>query len=128
MAGRADIPGVVRVDWYATAFRPDRLEPALAEIADVSLRYGATEYSVYRSRDDRYRFTQFSHFPNRVSWERYWYGREFSDFRAHYAGWYQIPLVYEWQDLVAHGAVQPAEEEQAEQDRALREPIGGGSP
>ena len=32
--------------------RADALETALAEIAPLALRYGATEYSVYRSRDE----------------------------------------------------------------------------
>jgi hypothetical protein len=116
MAG--DAPGLVVVPWYATAFRADRFEVALAEIAPVALRYGATEYSVIRSRDDRYRFQQVSAFPGRVAWERYWYGPEFQEFRATYTSWYQVPIVYEWQDLVVHGAIQPAEETEAEQQQS----------
>ena len=114
-----DVPGLVSIPWYATAFRADRLELALAEIAAIALRYGATEYSVLRSRDDRYRFQQIAAFPGKLAWERYWYGPEFEDFRARYTSWYQVPVVYEWQDLVAHGALQPAEDTAAEQEQAL---------
>jgi hypothetical protein len=118
MAGD-DTPGVVFIPWYATGFRADRLELALADISEVSLRYGATEHSVYRSRDDRYRFLHVLKFPNRLSWQRYWYGPEFSDFRTEHSGWFQIPVVYEWQDLVVHGAVQPASETESQQQAAL---------
>jgi hypothetical protein len=93
--------GVVHIPWYATFFRADKLEPALAEIAAVSLRYGATGYHVYRSRDDRYRFHQFTAFDEKIDWERYWFGDEFAQFRSRYSSWYQVPVVYEWNDVVA---------------------------
>ncbi len=105
-----DTPGVVFVPWYATGLRADRLEPALARIAAVALRYGATQYSVYRQRGDRYRFLQASHFDSRLDWERYWYGPEMSQFREDYSSWYQVPVVYEWQDLVATDIVEPQPE------------------
>ena len=40
----------------------------------MALRYGATRYRVYRSRDDRYKFLQMAEFESKVDWERYWYG------------------------------------------------------
>lgn len=102
--------GVVLIPWYATVFRADKFEVALQEIAPVALRYGATAYHVHRSREDRYRFQQFSHFETKGEWEAYWYGGEFSQWRGDYAGWYQVPVVYEWQDLVVSGSMdaQPA--------------------
>ena len=54
--------GTVIVPWYATGFRADGFEQALNEIAAVALRYGASSYAVYRSKDDRYRFQQLAHF------------------------------------------------------------------
>ncbi|MDX6665529.1 MAG: hypothetical protein QOG68_1735 [Solirubrobacteraceae bacterium] len=95
--------GVVHIPWYATGFRGDGLEEALSEIAPVALRYGATSYSVYRYRDDRYKFLQTAGFAEKLDWERYWAGPEFVDFRAIHSSWYQIPLVYAWTDLVAVG-------------------------
>jgi hypothetical protein len=100
---------VVHIPWYATFFRDDKFAVALAEIAPVALRYGASDYHVYRSRDDRYRFLQMATFADKGDFERYWYGREFSDWRADYASWYQVPVVYVWQDLVISGSLDAAE-------------------
>jgi hypothetical protein len=97
--------GVVMLPWYATLFRGDKLALALEEIAPVALRYGATAYAVHRSRDDRYKFQQFSYFESKRDWDLYWFGQEFIAWRADYTSWYQVPIVYEWQDLVTHGKV-----------------------
>ena len=99
--------GVVMVPWYATGFRADGLEARLAEIAPVAMRYGASDYAVYRSRDDRYKFLQTASFGSKVDWERYWYGEEFNRFRAETQSWYQVPVLYVWHDLVAAGALEP---------------------
>ena len=99
--------GVVFIPWYATGLRADELAEALAEIAPVAMRYGATDYMVYRSRDDRYRFLHTSSFDSKDDFERYWYGEEFNRWRAEHASWYQVPIVYVWHDLVAAGALQP---------------------
>jgi hypothetical protein len=97
--------GVVQVPWYATGFRGDAMEEALAEIAPVALRYGAASYHVYRFREDRYRFIQFSAFESKLDWERYWEGDEFIDWRVRHASWFQVPVLYGWADLTAHGEV-----------------------
>jgi hypothetical protein len=99
--------GVVTIAWYATLFRADKFEVALNEIAPVSLRYGATEYRAYRWRDDRYRFIQYSSFEREMDWERYWYGPEFTAWRADYSSWYQVPVVPAWSDLVLVGGLDP---------------------
>lgn len=97
--------GVVHVPWYATGFRGDRMEAALAQIAPVALRYGAHSYSVFRYRDDRYKFLQTAEFDSKADWERYWFGPEFQDFRVLNSSYYQVPVVYGWTDLVAGGAM-----------------------
>jgi hypothetical protein len=97
--------GVVQVPWYATVFRGDKFQVALEEIAPVALRYGATDYRVYRSRDDMYKFTQMATFEEKVGWETYWYGPEFSSWRRDYSSWYQVPIVYTWSDLVIQGGI-----------------------
>ena len=99
--------GVVFIPWYATGFRADSLEEALGEIAPLAMRYGATDYMVYRSRDDRYKFLQTASFAGKDDFERYWYGEEFSQWRSEHSSWYQIPVLYTWNDLVAAGALQP---------------------
>ena len=97
--------GIVLIPWYATVWRGDRLEAAVEEIAPVALRYGATEYEVLRSREDRYRFRQSAIFDRKMDFERYWYGPEFAAFRAEYQSWYQVPIVYEWYDRTVRGAL-----------------------
>ena len=92
--------GVVHLPVYATGFRGDEIEAALEQIAQVSVRYGATRYEVFRSRDDRYRFLMAIDFERHGDWDAFWYGPEFTEWRAACTGWYQVPLLYVWQDLV----------------------------
>jgi hypothetical protein len=99
--------GAVHIPWYATGFQGDRLEAALAEIAPVAMRYGATGYAVYRFRDDRYKFVQTAAFENKIDWERYWMGPEFIDFRVLSSSHYQVPVVYGWTDVVTAGELSP---------------------
>jgi quinol monooxygenase YgiN len=97
--------GTVHIPWYATLFRGDKFELALQEIAPVSMRYGASNYAVHRGRDDRYKFLQMTTFEEKAGFEAYWYGPEFNAFRAQYAGWYQVPILYVWNDLVIEGGI-----------------------
>jgi hypothetical protein len=97
--------GTVIIPWYATGFRHDTFAQALSEIAAVAQRYGAASWEVYRSRDDRYRFQQLATFADHYDWERYWEGREMTEFRARHSGWYQVPVLYGWWDRVAAGGL-----------------------
>ena len=99
--------GVVNIPWYVTVFRGDQFEAAMREIAPLALRYGATDYEVLRSNDDRYRFWQFAHFESKADFEAYWYGLEFSEWRADHTSWFTVPIVYSWFDRVTAGALQP---------------------
>lgn len=104
--GRAAVPPraqVVHIPWYATGFRGDQLQRELERISAISLRYGASSYSVYRSRADRYKLLQAVAFAHKSDWERYWDGPEFTDFRIVCQGWFQVPIVYDWTDLVCEG-------------------------
>lgn len=92
--------GVVHIPWYATLFRGDKLAAAVAEVSEASIRYGATQYRVHRSRDDAYRITQMVWFASRLDWQRYWEGPEMVAFRAEYSGKYQVPVLYVWHDEI----------------------------
>ena len=116
-----DSPGSVHIPWYATGFRADKLEAKLMEIAAVAPRYGATHYAVYRSRDDRYRFLQIADFNSKLEWERYWYGPEFEAFRATTSSWYQVPLIYVWNDIVTVGGLRTTNGVEAEQLEGVTE-------
>ena len=96
--------GVVQIPWYATLFRAERFAAALEQIAPVAMRYGATDYIVYRNRDDEYKFMQCSTFETKSDFEAYWYGPEMNDFRSIHSGWYQIPILYTWADVISQGS------------------------
>lgn len=98
---------VFQVPWYATVFRGDSLELALAEIAPVALRYGASDYAVYRADDDRHKFLQMATFERKADYELYWHGEEFAAWRADYSSWYQVPVIYTSATLMASGRVSP---------------------
>ena len=94
------------IAWYATGFRGDKVENALRDVTATCLRYGATEWSLHRSLDDRYKHLQIVHFENKLDFERWWGGREMVDFRVIASGWYQVPLLYVPHDLVGEGHVE----------------------
>lgn len=94
--------GVIHIQWYATLLRGDMFADAVAETAaPVAMRYGATRFTVQRSRDDRYRILQATWFDSKDDWYRYWEGPEMIEFRARYMGKYQVPIVYIWHDELA---------------------------
>jgi len=95
--------GVVQIQWYATGFRGDQLEAELTRISAIAPQYGATGYTVYRGRDDRYKFLQVLEFDEHVDFDRYWQGPELVDFRTYCQGWFQVPVAYSWHDLVTAG-------------------------
>ena len=97
--------GIVHIPWYATLFRGDKFEVALQEIAPVALRYGASEYRVYRGQDDAYKFLQMATFEDHIDWDRYWNGEEFSLWRADYTSWFQVPVLYTWHTLSSVGGL-----------------------
>ncbi|HZU40748.1 MAG TPA: hypothetical protein VE992_06835 [Solirubrobacteraceae bacterium] len=99
--------GVVHIPWYATLFRGDSLTAEVSQAAAVSLRYGATQYSVQRSMDDKYRILQMVWFESKTDWYRYWDGPEMLEFRRRNSGRFQIPVVYIWHEEVAAGALGP---------------------
>jgi hypothetical protein len=99
--------GVVHIPWYATVFRSDSFAEAVAEVAPIALRYGATQYSVHRSRDDAYRILQMIWFESKTDWYRFWEGPEMNEFRRRHMGRYQIPITYIWHDEIALGALGP---------------------
>ena len=95
----------VHLPWYATGFRGDKLEAALAQIAPVALKYGASHYSVYRSQDDLYKFIHISDFETKAQWQSYWEGPEFIRFRTLTSGWWQVPILYAIHERVAEGSM-----------------------
>lgn len=106
--------GVVHIPWYATVFRAERLVAALQEAAPIALKYGASRVQIHQSQDDQYRLTQMCWFETRLAWQTYWESPEMQQFRARYAGWYQVPVLYVWHQEVARIEATPEEGEPAE--------------
>jgi hypothetical protein len=99
--------GVVWIPWYATVLRNESFAASVARVAPIALRYGATQYSVHRSRDDRYKITQMSWFESSTDWYRYWDGPEMIEFRRRNAGHFQNPITYSWNDELIAGSLGP---------------------
>ena len=102
--------GVVHIPFYATVFRGDKLEAAVEELAPLALRYGASSYAVHRNRDDRYKILFMAAFENKFDWERFWDGPEFRHFRIVNQSYFQVPLLYTWNDVVVEGYLAPERE------------------
>jgi hypothetical protein len=107
MAGQHEAGGVVHIAWYATVLRQESFAAEVALAAPIALRYGATQYAVHRSRDDRYMIRQMAWFESRRDWYRYWDGPEMNEFRRRNAGHFHIPINYVWQDELVAGSLGP---------------------
>ena len=88
--------GSVHIPFYATLFRGDQLDAALKEIAARSIHYGASEWSVFRYKDDAYKFLLSIDFESKDDWDRFWNSQEAIDFRIANSSYYQVPLLYGW--------------------------------
>ncbi len=99
--------GVVHVPWYATVLRQESFAQEVALAAPLALRYGATQYAVHVSLDDRYKVLQMAWFESKGDWYRYWDGPEMLEFRRRNSGRFQIPVIYIWHEEVAAGAIGP---------------------
>jgi hypothetical protein len=102
--------GVVHIDWYATVLRQEAFAAEVSYVAPLALRYGATQYAVHRSRDDRYKITQMAWFESKPDWYSYWESLEMREFRRRNMGHYQIPINYVWMDELVAGAMGPSVE------------------
>jgi hypothetical protein len=96
---------LVWVKWYATVLRQEMFAEAVAKVAPIALRYGATQYQVHIDNDDRYKITQMTWVPDHPTWYAFWEGPEMIEFRSRFSGKYQIPIVYAWADEIAHGGI-----------------------
>jgi hypothetical protein len=98
---------LVWVQWYATVLRHEAFAAQVVRAAPIALRYGATQYQVHVSNDDRYKITQMTWVERKSDWYRYWDGPEMIEFRARNSGRYQIPVNYGWFDEIASGRLGP---------------------
>lgn len=98
----------IHVPWYATGLRADRLAAALQDVTPTALRYGATGWSLHRSKDDRYKLLQIVDFEDKLDFERWWNGPEMVEMRVITSGWWQVPLLYIPHEHLGEGRIEPA--------------------
>jgi hypothetical protein len=100
---------IVTILWHATPFRGDKFEEAWTPAAAAALDYGASSWALMRSKDDPLDFTQIASFPDKKTWERYWYSEELSEYRAEASSWYCVPILPIWHRVVGAGQLEGAE-------------------
>jgi hypothetical protein len=100
--------GLVEIRWVANPFRGDKFEAAWLAASEAALDYGARSWALVRSREDPLQFVQYATFPDKVSFERYWYSEEIAEARAEASGLFQVPVLPIWYGVVGSG--EPAEQ------------------
>jgi hypothetical protein len=103
---------LVQIIWHVNPFRGEKFAAGWAPVAEAVLDYGATSWGFYRAHDGRLDFIQQATFPTKAAFERYWYSETVSAARTELAGYYQIPLVPTFHEIVGQGealSLAPAE-------------------
>ncbi len=98
--------GLVEVRWVANPFRADRFERAWLPAAQAALDYGARSWAFVRSKEDPWQFVQYATFPDKLSFERYWYSEELAEARAEASGLFQVPVLPIWYEVVGSGVLE----------------------
>lgn len=99
----------IHIPWYATGLRGDGLAAVLQDVTPTALRYGATGWSLHRSKDDRYKLLQIVHFEDKLDFERWWNGPEMVEMRTITSGWWQVPLLYIPHEHLGEGRIEAAD-------------------
>jgi len=97
----------VMLHWVVNPFRGDRFAEGWLPAAEAALDYGATAWSFYRAHDGRLDFLQTATFPTKDGWDRYWYSEEISEKRVELAGYYQVPLLPTFPEVLGEGILKP---------------------
>ncbi len=98
---------VAEVAWIINPFRGDKFLEIWTPAADAALDFGATAQVLIRSQTDPAKLFQYSAWPDKLSFERYWISEEVSEARAMINGWYVLPILPEWHTVVTSGATVP---------------------
>jgi hypothetical protein len=94
---------LVQIIWHVNPFRGDTFEAGWRAAAEAVLDYGATSWGFYRAHDGRLDFIQQATFPTKAAFERYWYSETATEARTELAGYYQVPLVPTFHEIVGEG-------------------------
>ena len=104
----------VHIKWVANPFRGDKFAEGWAPAAEAVLDYGAVDWAFYRAKDGRLDFLQTATFPSKAHFERYWYSEQIAQKRAELQGYFNVPVLPEFYEIVSEGrALSLAPEEPA---------------
>jgi hypothetical protein len=96
----------------ANPFRGDVFAESWRPAAEAVVDFGATEWSFTRAVEGRLDFVQTANFPSKAHFERYWYSERMAEIRIELAGYYQVPILPTFWEVVGAGeAVSPAQAE-----------------
>jgi hypothetical protein len=94
---------VVQIIWHVNPFRGDRFAETWLPAAEAVVDYGATSWCFYRALDGRLDFLQQATFPGKADFERYWYSETVAEKRVELAGYYQVPLLPTFYEILGEG-------------------------
>jgi hypothetical protein len=99
----------VQIRWVANPFRGDVFAEGWRPAAEAAVDFGATEWSFTRAVEGRLDFVQTANFPSKAHFERYWYSERMAEIRTELSGYYQVPILPTFWEVVGAGeAVSPA--------------------
>jgi hypothetical protein len=104
----AEGPVLVEIRWVANPFRGDLFAEGWAPQAEAVMDYGATSWAFYRAMDGRLDFIQRAVFESKADFERYWYSETIAEARTALSGYYQVPLLPTFWEIVGRGTAAPA--------------------
>jgi hypothetical protein len=102
------MPILAEIRWAANPFRGDKFAQGWLPAAEAVLDYGATSWAFYRAGEGRLDFIQHAIFPSKADFERYWYSETVAEIRTELAGYYQVPLLPTFHEIVGSGSAETA--------------------
>ena len=95
---------LVQIGWAVNPFRGDKFAEGWRSAAEAVLDYGAISWGFYRAIDGRLDFIQEATFPSKAHFERYWYSETIATKRVELQGYYNVPLLPKFFEIVGEGA------------------------
>jgi hypothetical protein len=94
---------VVEIAWHINPLRGDRFCEGWLPLAAAVVDYGATWWAFLRDQEGGLDFIQLAAFPSKAHFERYWYSERAAEKRVELSGYYQIPLLPKYHEVVGSG-------------------------
>ena len=96
---------VCKLNWHISPLRGLRWLELWEPAAEKCVAYGAKSWSLTRADEDTLAYEQTMVWESKADFERYWFSPEIEQARQSVIGWYVIPLLPEWDTLIASQSV-----------------------